>query len=439
MKKHWLSWITVLCVLALSVGLVGAQDIPAGALMLGQPAIGQIPAAGNTISYSYMLTNISQVGVQALSDSAAPTITVLRDGVVVAQESNAGAQSIATLTTILEAGNYVIRIGIVQNIPATVITLVQTEVPLIISPLLPNVLVTGDVNAQVPIMVYQFSALPEPAYLYYESVDPLRGADVKLVNLSTGVTGATVDSSLTGSRLRLVPDVSNYRVQISMHADTPITFTLCLVPVSAGSCGNGGSNVIAPTQPPQTTGACTVSPLYQGGTNIRQSASTFAPVVGVLLGGTTANVLGIDPFGFWYNVEYNGTIGWAALSALVSNGNCVNLPNMTPPPVPPTPTPTATPIPPTATPTATPAVTNTPEPCLITFSMPEFIYTVPLVDPANIFDQIPAGGQLIPIGRFNGGGEEWWQTNYFGAWWLNAPGTAGTLSGDCSMIPFVIP
>jgi hypothetical protein len=445
MNKHWLSRIVLLCMILLSVGLVGAQDIPAGALMLGQPAIGQIPAAGNTISYSYMLTSISQVGLQALSDSASPTITVLRDGQVIAQESNAGAQSIATLTTILDAGVYVVRIGVVQNVPATVITLVQTELPLVVNPLLPAVPVTGDVNAQTPIMVYQFNALPEPAYLYYESIDPLLGASVRLVNLNTGVNAATIDASLTGTRLRLLPDGSSYRVQISMQSNTPITYTLCLVAVSVGSCGTGsggGSNTLAPTQPPQTTGACTVSPLFAGGTNIRQSASTMAPVVAILLGGTTANVLGIDPFGFWYNVEYNGTVGWAALSALTSNGDCTGLPVNTPPPVPPTPTPTATTTPtPTPTPavTATPTITPTPVPCLITFSAGELVYTIPFSDPANIYDMVVAGSQLIVIGRYTAAGQEWWQTNYANSWWLNQPGTAGVLSGDCGVIPFIIP
>jgi hypothetical protein len=52
---------------------------------------------------------------------------------------------------------------------------------------------------------------------------------------------------------------------------------------------------------------------------------------------------------------------------------------------------------------------------------------------------VVAGSQLIVIGRYTAAGQEWWQTNYANSWWLNQPGTAGVLSGDCGVIPFIIP
>jgi hypothetical protein len=112
---------------------------------------------------------------------------------------------------------------------------------------------------------------------------------------------------------------------------------------------------------------------------------------------------------------------------------------MAPPSVPPTavpPQPTNPPVQATNPPSPTSVSGG---PCLITFSGPELIYTQPTVDPSLIFDQVQVGYELIPVGRWNSSGQDWWKTNYFNSWWLNKPGTMGTVSGDCSGLPFINP
>jgi len=64
----------------------------------------------------------------------------------------------------------------------------------------------------------------------------------------------------------------------------------------------------------------------------------------------------------------------------------------------------------------------------------ELVYTQPEVGPSYIQDEISAGGELTPVGCWQDN-PSWWKTNYGGAWWLNAPGTAGQVRGDCSGLP----
>ena len=442
-SKHYFALFVIMLSFFLLPVIVHAQSTLTGALVAGQPAISQITTSGDSVRFAYTLNQISQVTIQALSDTTHPTITVLRDGALVAQQKNPANEPMIVLNVILDAGAYIVEISALEGATGTVIALIQSETPVIVTNLTTGNIVTGEVSAAASAVLYSISALPEASYVYYESLNSALGANVQLVNVTTGQDVATLGAGLTGGRLRIPAGNNLYRLQIAhTGVETSIPYTLCFAVASGDECVQGGA-IVAPvaTQTDQTVvsadGTCMVSPKFAGGANIRQSASTNAPIITALLDGTSAKVLGIDPTNSWYNVEYNGIMGWAALSAVQSAVNCAGLPILIPPPVPPTPVPpTVTPVPvqPTLPPTAAPS-----GPCLITFSAPELIYTVPLVDPSNIFDQIPAGGELIPVGRANVGGQDWWKTNYFGAWWLNAPGTAGMISGNCGGLPFITP
>ena len=81
--------------------------------------------------------------------------------------------------------------------------------------------------------------------------------------------------------------------------------------------------------------------------NVRKGDSTSYEVVGSLLNGNSASVLGVSALGSgWYLIRLpNGTQGWIAPSVVQASGNFANVPRVNPPPLP-----TATPIPATATP-----------------------------------------------------------------------------------------
>jgi hypothetical protein len=73
---------------------------------------------------------------------------------------------------------------------------------------------------------------------------------------------------------------------------------------------------------------------------------------------------------------------------------------------------------------------------VVRFNAPELVYTQPTAIADWIYDQVPAGGEIIPTGRWNSD-PSWYKTNYAGAWWQNRPGTAGVLSGNCAALPLI--
>ncbi len=428
--KRWSS-LLIMALLLLTFSVAQAQG---GELVYGQPVTGTIAAPGASFSLTYRLTEARAVSLQALSEAAQPTITLLHGGTVVAQQPNAEGALVVSLAAYLAAGDYVVEVGTVNDTTGNVVVFIQTEVPITPVPLPLAALTTGTVSAAAPLALYSFDALPEPAYLYLDSA----GVQIRLLDTTTGRVSATLNTDLFGARLRLPAGTARYQLEIAHDGSgTEYPFSLCLAAVSADTCGTTAVPVTTPVVPVVPASAvCTATPIHAGGANIRQSASPYAPVLVALPGGATADVLGISPDGTWYNVTYSSVTGWAALSAVTGSGNCASLPIVNPPPVPPTPAPTPTPIPPTPLPTLPPTPAG---PCVIKFSADELVYTQPVVDPSYIFDEISAGGEAIVVGHWNASGEDWWKTNYGGAWWLNAPGTAGQLTGDCGSIPMITP
>ncbi|MCB9456425.1 MAG: SH3 domain-containing protein [Anaerolineaceae bacterium] len=103
--------------------------------------------------------------------------------------------------------------------------------------------------------------------------------------------------------------------------------------------------VVAPTLIPTPTAFDTtprVTAIVDA--NVRRGDSTQYEVMGALLTGQSAQVVGISSFGSnWYLIQLpNGTRGWIAPSVVNASGNMANVPLVSPP-APPTPTFTPTP------------------------------------------------------------------------------------------------
>jgi len=113
----------------------------------------------------------------------------------------------------------------------------------------------------------------------------------------------------------------------------------------------------APTQP----GVPAVTALDNA--NVREGPSVAFKIVGALLKGQSATILGRDPNAPWYYITFTsgqGGKGWIAASTVTTSGDISTVPLVNPPPTY-TPTPTNTPTATsTRTPTATPTITATP-------------------------------------------------------------------------------
>lgn len=445
-RWHMLTFIVAALLMCLA-GAVSAQD---GTLVLGQPSIAEL-AAGQTRSFSYTLAEARGVSLQALGETAQPTITIMSDGEVAASQGNTDSSLIVSLSAFLNAGSYTVQVGAANGTAGTVILVLQRETPITLTTLTPGTPARGDVSLDAPIAVYSFNALAEPAYLYVESDLPERGSNARVRNTTTGQISGVVGAELSGARLRFPAGSAAYQVEITHSGSSTIdAHTVCFTAVSAGGCEASAPppTVEAPeVDAPVATvevqaAACTVSSAVAGPVNIRQSATTSSAIIGSLPAGSQADVIGISPNGGFYNIFFNGLNGWVSLSVVNASGDCASVAVVNPPPVAPAPTqPPAQPTQPPAQPTQPPTPTATPTqsgPCLISVVSPVYVYQIPVEQVDYLQDQVGTGGQLIPTGRL--ADNSWWKTNYASAWIQTSRfGNEVTVSGDCSALPIVTP
>jgi hypothetical protein len=427
--------------LLLIVGVVSvhAWQGDSNELVTGQPAFGNITAAGSTLTYTYSLSDSRAVTLQVIGEVAQPTITVLKAGQPLANQPNAEGSTIVSLTALLDAGTYTVQVGTVNNTVGSVIVVVQSATPVTTGQLPIASVVSGQVTAETATATYNFTALPEPAFLYFESTMPTGGATVHLKNMAANTESVINGADVSGARFRIPAGSTAYEVDVAFtETDQPQTFTLCLTLVSASSCEAGSVPTTNTTGEIQATpdlsnpSTCTVTPLNSNGANIRKTADTASPVILGLPNGEVASVIGISPAGNFFKVNYKNATGWVAQVAVGSSGDCSGVPVVNPPVFVPTPTPVPpTPIPPTKQPEPT-------GPCLITISDKVLIYTQPDDKPDYIFDQVQQGYQLVPVGKLQN--NSWWKTNYNGAWiQTKFFGHEAKVSGNCNHLPVVSP
>ncbi len=414
----------ILGALVLAVVLpVSAQS--EGTLVVGQPTVGNLADPAAVITFDYPLAQDSAVVIEAFGEAAAPTVTILRDGTVVATEPNAAGSLTVALTAVLNAGNYTVQVSSANATAGLVILIVNSEMPITAQPLALGTPISGGVNAESPLAIYSISGLTAPADLY---VTQTGGGGVRVLNAETSAISALIGGEFTEARLQIPANGSSYRVEV-LYADAAHTYTLCLSAVGASGC----SAEALPPAPvateeavatPVTNSVCMLTPINAGGVNIRQSASVNAPVIGALPGGTSVAARGISPDGSFFTVTFNGVNGWVAASAVGATGSCGVLNVVEPPPIS---------LPPTPLPPPTPS-----GPCLIRVTADQLVYSQPIADPSYIYDEVTAGYELIPVGRL--ADNSWWQTNYAMAWISTSVfGSTVNISGDCRALPIVSP
>jgi len=423
--------------LLLIVGVVTVQawQGDGGELTTGQPAFGNITTAGGTLTYTYSLSDSRAVTLQVIGEVAQPTITILKNGQPVANQPNTEGSKIVSLTALLDAGTYTVQVGTVNNSVGSLIVVVQSATPVTTGQLPIASVVSGQVTADIATATYNFTALPEAAFLYFESTLPTGGATIHLKNMAAGTESVINGADVSGTRFRIPAGSTAYEVDVTFSGtDQAQTFTLCLTLVSASSCETGSApqtsttgDVPVSTPDASNPSACTVTPLNTNGANIRKYADTASPIVIGLPNGEVASVVGVSPAGNFFKVSYKNAGGWVAAIAVGTSGDCANIPVVNPPAFVPTPTPT--PIPPTKQPEPI-------GPCLITMADKAFVYTRPDAQPDYLSDQVQKGYQLIPVGRLKD--NSWWKTNYLNSWIeTKYLGHEAKVSGNCNHLPVV--
>ncbi|XWX04584.1 SH3 domain-containing protein [Aggregatilineales bacterium SYSU G02658] len=415
-------------VLLMSRGVL-AQESSLGTLTTGQALINNIDASQPTLTYNLVLETPAQVTLQAFGQTAQPALFILSGEAALASETNPSGQFTITLTATLGAGVYTVNVQAVNN-TSGVVGVILTEVNSITVVSLPiGQSVDGSVSMAQPIAVFVASAIDDLGTLIIASASPTGGPSVVLIDEGNGEEAGRISSSLVGGRFLIPSRGRTYRIEVT--STEAVSFNICWVAASVGSCD--GSAISTPSSSSDT--ACTLTPSSTN-VNIRSSASTSAPVVGGLVFGTSAEVLGIAPDGSFYNIRIGALTGWVSAAVVTLQGTC-NPAVITPPPfvAVSTATPTQPPPQPTSPPPPQPTVPT--GPCLLTINSPVFVYTQPIADVSYLQDQVQMG-ELIPIGRL--ADNSWWKTNYASAWVQTSLfGSTLTVSGNCTNLPIVSP
>ena len=448
-RKHpFVALVAVVLMLCFAVS-VSAQDVTLGSLTVGQPVIGQISAEAPVARYDYAAEEAQSVTLQAFGETAQPTVSILRDGQVVASKANANGELIVTLEALLSPGSYVVEVGATGGTSGAVILVVESATPLTATELVVSSAVNGELSDQTPMALYRLSALGEPSFVYVESGLPNSGLVVRLMNEDSGELSGMFMADLIGGRFHIPAGGANFRVELEQSGAADVEpYSLCWTAASADTCGEAEASAPVATEEVvvQTSAACAVSP-SAGAVNVRASASIEASIIATLSAGVSADVIGVAPGGFFYNIQLGGVNGWVAASVVQPSGDCANLPVVEPPqfqpvatqpPAQPTQAPQATQPPqdqpqPTQAPPQQPEPTQPPSgPCLLTVNSPANVYTQPTAQIAFLQDQVGAGGELFPTGRL--ADNSWWKTNYGGAWVQTGLfGGAITVSGNCNL------
>jgi uncharacterized protein YraI len=118
----------------------------------------------------------------------------------------------------------------------------------------------------------------------------------------------------------------------------------------------GAQNTAAPTTHPASATSSRPQVTVRTGANVRSGPGTiFAPPIGSLAAGATADLLGRDPSGQWYKIRYYNADAWILASLVDVSGDTGNLPvDAGPPP------PAPTVPPPVVIPTGAPVATAAP-------------------------------------------------------------------------------
>lgn len=240
----------VLCGLLLSLGTVALAQDGVATLEIGQPVSLQLGRPGDTLEVAYAVAAPSLITLQALGLDVAPTIAILSDGETVAGDVNGEAAPTLKLSTLLDAGEYVIQVGSVDDARGTVVLLLEDVAPGGVTPLDLGAVVAADVSADAPLAIYDFGAGSESLYLFVVTGWPEQGPSIQLVNVESGQVSAAFAGDIASGFLRIPAGSAHYQLKVAFSGmDEAEPFRLCVTTITAGGCENIGDQVVSGESP----------------------------------------------------------------------------------------------------------------------------------------------------------------------------------------------
>jgi uncharacterized protein YraI len=393
--------IAVLLVCALGVSAQGAV-VP---IAIGENKTGEMSPAAPTATFVVSSASPLSVDVRVLAITAGltPQFRVIDpSGIVVQNVSNTGAQtSVQGVLNLTTTGAYQIVVSSATGASGQFLISVQPGEPL--EPpeaLVPGEAVGDSVDRRSSRRAYAFTGLTNDLLLLaVRSELNVTGPLVTLRDAETGELLGSGSARLAGVTFRIPPGPLDYLLEVTHSGGGVQDFVVCLEAENGlVRCIDGGAQVVPtqaptiivvvptfapPTFPPPTPiilptlpnfGACVIATSSVTTVNVRSGPGLNFPVVTQLPYQNMALALGRLADGTWWQVNYNGIIGWIAASVTRIGGNCAAIPVVFPTAIPVTFVPTTQPAPATATPTPTATFTptatqNLPSPTL-NYSLP---------------------------------------------------------------------
>lgn len=420
--RKWVLSIFLTVFTLLSSGLLLIQAQETIVINVGENRPGNIANPATPITFNVPILTPQTVNVQVLGITTGffPSLRVVDpSGIVLQDIANTSAQSIIQASVSFgAAGLYTVHVGSASGTTGDFLLAVQAGQPLLPpSPLTLGVQVPATVSAQQTLNSYSFSAnLTEVLLLTVRSDSTTNGSVIRLKESITGETIALSNADLVGNRFRIPVGINSYLLEVSHGGSTlPESYVVCLE-LENGTTPCGGvvaapptvaiipTEVLPPTVPGYipppiaSNGPCQVVSAAGNNINVRSGPSLSDSIITQLPSGQLALVIGRQADNSWYQIQFNGIIGWVSATVIVVGGQCGVVPVVIPtlPPLPPTftptPTPTATLTPTLESPTFTPTPTPTWDGTL--FIPVTFIAPVTFVPPLIITPLI----ELPPIG-----------------------------------------
>jgi uncharacterized protein YraI len=360
MKTTLRAVVLLACVLALASGFSPTQAQEGDKLAFNTPVIVTLNSGVNVVKTFTVLENDRfELRLSRLADFtySAALIDPAQAVMVLAVQPDGSAQ--LAVESVPIGGTYQLALQASTGSGDVVIQLTSTAVE-------PVPLTMGDFTANVGAEPQRFLLVPPPGTATQLNLN----AD-SLANPAARLPGLMLADAKTGQTVLDLTPATLPRLTLTLLADT--SYILALEPAAVPQpvfirwLADTGAAAVSPGIPTPTpvtsagvvtTGACQIS--LSGAVNIRPGPGTeYDPPVAQAGAGTVLPVTGHNGGFNWFQVNYNGVVGWVSgeISAVQLQGNCTTLPTASypPPPV----TAPVNPNAPSATPTQPGAPTAT--------------------------------------------------------------------------------
>lgn len=331
--KRTLWSVVVACVLMLSLSF--SSVFGQGSLTYGAGIVDSIDAETSFRIYTFngMEGDLITARIISLTDGFSPTLSLNSPAQQQLASSSSdpfspGASGARIDLRLTESGNHALLVGSIGGSQGNyVLTLDGAQTP-------PPAMLTGALSPaeflltpEGTIEPFSFAANPDALLDFSLSADfaftaTVRTEDGRLVAILTGDT-------LQGASLQLAAGMETYEVMVTPLEDIiegTVVAGLDTGPVTAGPAAPDHS----PAEPgaPLPADQCVVV-ASAGGVNVRSGPSTNFSAIGTLAPNAFAPATGI--YQNWYEIDYNGQIGWVSATVVTPNGPCDMLPAATPP------------------------------------------------------------------------------------------------------------